>query len=617
MAQTVERIKTEISPDLLDTIGKQFKFKHGKGIAELLKNSLDHYLRLHEQGQEVRGGNWPVLMNLIDGDKHHPGPKLALLDFGGTSLKNVQNFFLIWGDKSAATQGGVSKAQVTGGHGNGGKFYMREMWKDGARLTTWRNGKATSLVVKPDKDGTTGFWEHKDQAAGWREVLDGALSASEGLGGADPILQYMDHEDPSLVAELDANKRGFTVIVGRRADPAQAANVLSGNRWDYQKLVDEVHAAAQARRPIRELAISVFVNGQLKLERLTPDKIADDPNWPPEEVEIPASVLPDQSLAEGATMVGKLTIQKADAPLGGKQKDYNAVAVYDASSNPVATYPMREIPMSGWSSVINFIHAELTLTFPRIKDFVTNDRDRLVPSPTTDAILNWAAERIWERAKAVEDAQKSNKNKTELQKAAALNEALNRYAKSFLQELQTQIMVDVIKDDEGGGPGKSGEGSGSKGSSGGGSGPGSTGGNEGQGGSREVVGTTQPTQRPKFPQILLSGIDEDPANPGQPRKLTPQDPPIEQADIDKKYNVWWINTVHPFAEEAMARGGAKGNAFRSYQLFMVRDVVQHEALRYIQKRDRELDLDIVDGELLSISNNFLAMPVDLLTELLD
>ncbi len=45
MTQTQGRkIKTRISPDILDTIGKSFKFKHGKGIAEWLKNSLDQYL---------------------------------------------------------------------------------------------------------------------------------------------------------------------------------------------------------------------------------------------------------------------------------------------------------------------------------------------------------------------------------------------------------------------------------------------------------------------------------------------------------------------------------------------------------------------------------------------
>jgi len=87
MTQTQGRkIKTRISPDILDTIGKSFKFKHGKGVAEWLKNSLDQYLRSFEQGEETLAGNWPVFINLIDAPSQSKGPNLAVIDFGGRSF---------------------------------------------------------------------------------------------------------------------------------------------------------------------------------------------------------------------------------------------------------------------------------------------------------------------------------------------------------------------------------------------------------------------------------------------------------------------------------------------------------------------------------------------------
>ena len=46
--------------------GRQFRFKHAKGTAEWLKNSLDQYLRLREGGLEPRSGAWPVVIDLID-----------------------------------------------------------------------------------------------------------------------------------------------------------------------------------------------------------------------------------------------------------------------------------------------------------------------------------------------------------------------------------------------------------------------------------------------------------------------------------------------------------------------------------------------------------------------
>src|SRR5687768_5145967 len=138
MSPNTNRIPTVISPDLLDTIGRSFRFRHNKGIAEWLKNSLDSYLRLRQNDHESRSGSWPVLLNMIDGHRRSVGPNLVLIDFGGTTFDSVQSFFLNWGLHSAATHGGsAAGASVTGGHGNGGKFYMREMWSRGARFLTW------------------------------------------------------------------------------------------------------------------------------------------------------------------------------------------------------------------------------------------------------------------------------------------------------------------------------------------------------------------------------------------------------------------------------------------------------------------------------------------------
>lgn len=99
-------IKTKIHPDILDTIGKSFKFKHGKGIAEWLKNSLDQYLRLLKSGEESLNGNWPVFIHLVDCNGQSKGPNLAVVDFGGTTYQAIEEFFLYWGDTSAASHGG-------------------------------------------------------------------------------------------------------------------------------------------------------------------------------------------------------------------------------------------------------------------------------------------------------------------------------------------------------------------------------------------------------------------------------------------------------------------------------------------------------------------------------
>jgi hypothetical protein len=245
---------------------------------------------------------------------------------------------------------------------------------------------------------------------------------------------------------------------------------------------------------------------------------------------------------------------------------------------------------------------------------VQNDREKLVNSPTTHAILEWVAERAWARVQEIDRTERESSRRTDLEIAAILNDQLNQHARRFLEELQTQIYIDLIEDPEGGGEGpRRGSSETTNGGSRG------TGG-EGSGGTREVPGRTEQVRRPRFPQVLLSDYDEDPSvGGGQSKHLTDRHPPLEQDDVDKRFNVWWINTQHLFAQAALKpeRGGAQGLAFKSYQLHMFRDVVQREALRYLQRREAELPLDRVENELTYVSDRFLSeLPDDIVAYLL-
>ena len=336
----MKSIPTKISPDLLDTIGRSFKFRHGKGVAEWLKNSLDAYLRSHAAGEERRSGAWPAVLWLINGGKGRPGPNLAIVDFCGTTFARLDEFFLHWGDTSAATHGGrVRDHTVTGGHGNGGKFYMREMWKDGARLLTWKAGRLSSLVVDKAQTGYTGHWEHQDSRIDdWRRALRIAFPRREGLLSPANLLRHLETSDPELVDQLDQGERGLTVVVGRRAKKLLSSNdVVSGSKWRHQHLIDDVLSAPQARRPVRELDLRVVVDyGTPSL--LTRADPPDDPDWPPVTVELSGTLFgADQS------SIGTLTIRKSAERLVGRLRDRHGVLVLDDRRNPIAQYPMTEL----------------------------------------------------------------------------------------------------------------------------------------------------------------------------------------------------------------------------------------------------------------------------------
>jgi hypothetical protein len=615
-------IKTKIHTDILDTFGKSFKFKHGKGIAEWLKNSLDQYLRLFKNKEETLIGNWPVLIHLIDGSGQSKGPNLAVIDFGGTTYNNVEKFFLYWGDTSAASHGKTIKdVALTGGHGNGGKFYMREMWREGARFLTWKSGCATSLVVQKMKNNATGYFELKNETIPWQEAFNFALPSSENLGGGQDLIEYIRTKLPNIYIELENQKRGFSVIVGRRAVQTMSSNdIVVGGRWKYQQLIDEICDAQQARRPIRELSITVFVNNQVIIERLIPHLIEMDENYPNETHLLPGDTV--SALNPGLSDAGNLTITKSANQLTGRLKDLNALFISDSLGNPIAAYPMHELSFPGYSPLLSFMHAELQVNFSEISRIVTNDRERLVESPSTHLILEFVARKIWEKIQVIEKINRENKTKDDLELAAILNEMLNKHVQRFLQQVQTEILVDYIPSDIGGGLGKGGTGIGGEKEGAGGTNKREhgKGGGKGAGGDVETPGDTKKVRHSQFPRMLLSGRDKDPAREdGETKDLTDRHPPLHQDDVDRQQNVWWLNASHPFAARALKKGGGpKGLAFKSHHLSMFRDMVQREALRILQRREAELPLDRIEIELDEISNRFLAeLPMDIVEDLLE
>jgi hypothetical protein len=143
-------------------------------------------------------------------------------------------------------------------------------------------------------------------------------------------------------------------------------------------------------------------------------------------------------------------------------------------------------------------------------------------------------------------------------------------------------------------------------------------GGPGRGGELEVPGSTEKKVGQRYPRLLLSNHDLDPTT-GYTSScdLQPSHPPIWQRDEDKDYNIWWLNTVHPFATEAMRRGGDKSPWFRSYHLFGFQQMIQIEALRLETRRQAELNLEAITSTLLKESQEFLYLPIDLANKLLE
>src|SRR6266496_6606238 len=123
-----------IDDAVLDLIGNDFKFDHAKGLAEWLKNSCDAYLRDKTPDDEQF-----IFVRLTE-DSSARLTRIECIDFVGMTKKQIDEAFKRFFDPQAAKKGAKqADLKTLGGHGNGGKFYMRQMFKT-SRAITYRDG---------------------------------------------------------------------------------------------------------------------------------------------------------------------------------------------------------------------------------------------------------------------------------------------------------------------------------------------------------------------------------------------------------------------------------------------------------------------------------------------
>ena len=141
MSKVLEIIeeKNVIDDHLLDIIGNEFKFSHEKGFSEWLKNSTDAYLRADKEDEESF-----IIFRFNDEDE----VIFECIDFVGMTLDDINKALKRWGDPDAAKRG--TGKRTFGGHGNGGKFYMRQMFKQ-SYFITYRAGKLNVFGFNENK----------------------------------------------------------------------------------------------------------------------------------------------------------------------------------------------------------------------------------------------------------------------------------------------------------------------------------------------------------------------------------------------------------------------------------------------------------------------------------
>ena len=106
---------------------------HENGIPEWVKNSADAYSR-----EGISQAERIIILFFSHFSKHGKS-SISCLDFVGMSCDDIEIYFRLWADPNAAKAGNET-SDVQGGHGNGGKCYMTQMFDNYSQLHTVKNG---------------------------------------------------------------------------------------------------------------------------------------------------------------------------------------------------------------------------------------------------------------------------------------------------------------------------------------------------------------------------------------------------------------------------------------------------------------------------------------------
>jgi len=366
---------------------------------------------------------------------------------------------------------------------------------------------------------------------------------------------------------------------------------IKGNAT-LKALIDKLLFHPQARRLIERKPILAVFNEEkipirLKAPRLEPKAGFEAPII----VEIPA-VLPHDGeqidfTSSAYSWAGRIVLKTSGEPLRANLAALNTVDII-GEVGVIGSYRIHELGATRFSGQTEFIYGECEcpiLEDPE-NDSVRNDRQKLLENDRTVALLVWVRRQVEELAEKMETKNEQERKAKDLKNTSALNEMLNRWKDRFMTQAWTEMFA-------GQGPaGASGH------ESGGGKGDGKS---KGGGGPRNQGqdGGSETTRKPRFPQVLVSGQDNDPTDPlaTTPFSCDPRHPAVYQRTKDVAAGIYWINTSRPLAEKVISEYSAESPRWREYLFQRYVEIISKEAIYQLGKTSAMVSCDDVIRQL--------------------
>lgn len=578
MASAPEKIsikpeKNEYDDHFLDVVGNAFKFDHAKGLAEWLKNSADAY----STTAKVKDAEQYILLRFKQGQPKR-NSTFECIDFVGMTKRDIDKALKRWGDPKAAKKG--TSIATLGGHGNGGKFYMRQMFET-SRFVTYRGGLLNVF----------GFDDRKRYGFA-KGLTDRTMTLQQALefAGIDEINIPKAVKDRWRKRPKDV---GFTVVVGEHPERFQG-------RATIRTILENLRFHPQARRLIGHKQVHILPFGQPWGDRLLGPQIDPREGYEqPRVIQVPKRLEFDGEKIEFRNAKypdAKLVLRTSRQPLSraGDLAALNAVDIL-GEVGCIGSYRMHELGAMRYAQEAEFIYGECEcpiLEDPAL-DCVLNDRDKLADNETTRALLEWIRDRVDEMAEEMAEKRRREQKSRDLRQSALFNQVLDKWKNRFIPKLTSELFGGSGVGDSFGGTGGGGEDPMSDGKGTGKKGQRDKGEGEGGGGAG-----SDKKKGPGFPKVLLSSYDRDPLDPNGadvPFDCDPRHPPVYQRDIDIDHGIYWINTSRPLASRIFEQYGSEDPRWREYLFQRYVDIIVKQAIHALGRRDPEMTADKIDG----------------------
>ncbi|NQT26863.1 hypothetical protein HQ585_16020 [candidate division KSB1 bacterium] len=390
---------------------------HENGLPEWLKNSSDAYLR-----NDIPEQHRKIIVFFQNGHKDIK-PSISCLDFVGMTSDAIEDNFRIWADPEAASRG-INKSSIQGGHGNGGKCYMTQMFEEYSYIYTVKNQLGNRYGVE---SGSVKFGYIPNRKTGKNvQVVDYKSELNNVLSP----LKFSINNFPQSTTDTINNSSGFTIIHG--SGPRGYKGKIQ-----TEHLMESIQEHPQMIRTIELCQIYFVVNGKLvSSEPLSLPKI--DPIPGSEEnrvINIPEILIDPISGNEVKTVDdmnkehGIINLKTSNVSMRWKKKGRHNI-IFKSRNEYIGFIPIIDLDIQ--SIYRDQIYGECNCN--SLEMYKQNDRGLLVASPLTNAIKMFLSQEIQKYANEFEQKDSRKYNQKEKNALTKMNEVLDKWKNKFLDK---------------------------------------------------------------------------------------------------------------------------------------------------------------------------------------